>query len=268
MKALHALNRLDIPELCTLATAIIDYRGYRLVAQSIVPGNINNNKTHTHSLFFFSIGFNTIFLGILQRENPANVLYGSVDNGKKINVNEEFHQLLLKASDALFIKEHTVIDEDKTHVKLVSSPEVKGLVGSDGRKYFLDFVRVAPRDANFPGKENSFVLLRPELMAIYNDYLLKEEQRKRQHEKRKDKKTTKVGPSNETEEAEEGEEESETAEQIPYPLIKFNVNVFTNITLGGSPEEIKKDEDDVLVLSKFLVEKMIPSLVKKKKTNF
>ena len=41
----------------------------------------------------------------------------------------------------------------------------------------------------------------------------------------------------------------------------FNTNVFKSIKLAMSPEEIKKEEDKVLELSKFLKETAIPNLI-------
>jgi protein TIF31 len=38
LKGVIAYNNVDIDELHTLLTAIIDYRGHRLIAQSIIPG--------------------------------------------------------------------------------------------------------------------------------------------------------------------------------------------------------------------------------------
>ena len=54
---------MNIKGLHTLGAVIIDYRGYRVFAQSIVPG-------------------------LLQREHEAAIIYGSTDNGKTINMNE------------------------------------------------------------------------------------------------------------------------------------------------------------------------------------
>lgn len=283
MKGIRALNRADIPGIHTLATAIIDYRGYRLVAQSIIPG-------------------------ILQREHTANIFYGSIDNGKKVNSDTEFHKLFLAASDFLFLKEHTIIDNEKNHVKLCSSVEVKGIRGTDDRCYFLDLVRLTPRDCNYSGKENTFTTLRPELLLIYNEHLqhielqrrklekkLKEEkeqgkekgegkeEKNKEQEKGKEKEKNKSeekekekdkGKKTQTPTSKEGEQKTETNETKDssesnqsqeegeeLPIVKFNPNVFCDLKLGEAPEEIKQDEDQVKLLSKFLVDVMIPQVV-------
>lgn len=56
----------------TILTAVIDYRGHRVVGQSIIPGILTNEKV-------------------------SQVVYGSMDNGKTIARDDEFHQLVLKA---------------------------------------------------------------------------------------------------------------------------------------------------------------------------
>jgi len=38
MCGVKAYNMLDVPGLHTLGTVVIDYRGYRITAQSIIPG--------------------------------------------------------------------------------------------------------------------------------------------------------------------------------------------------------------------------------------
>jgi len=57
LAAVRAYSTLDHPKLHTLGMAIIDYRGYRVTAQSIIPG-------------------------ILEREQEDTVVYGSFDSGK------------------------------------------------------------------------------------------------------------------------------------------------------------------------------------------
>jgi protein TIF31 len=42
-----ALHRFDVPNLYTLATVLVDYLGTRYVCQSIVPGILQGEKTHT-----------------------------------------------------------------------------------------------------------------------------------------------------------------------------------------------------------------------------
>ncbi|KAL5648821.1 hypothetical protein ACJX0J_039630, partial [Zea mays] len=66
LKGTKAYQEADVSGLHNLAMAIVDYRGHRVVAQSIIPG-------------------------ILQGDKSNSLLYGSVDNGKKISWNETFN---------------------------------------------------------------------------------------------------------------------------------------------------------------------------------
>lgn len=52
-------SAVDVPGLYTLGTVVVDYRGYRVTAQSIIPG-------------------------ILEREQEQSVVYGSIDFGKTV----------------------------------------------------------------------------------------------------------------------------------------------------------------------------------------
>ena len=65
LKGVDMYNKLDLEGLYTLGTVVVDYRGYRIIAQSIIPG-------------------------ILQREQENSVVYGSVDGGKTIATHNIF----------------------------------------------------------------------------------------------------------------------------------------------------------------------------------
>jgi len=54
---------------------------------------------------------------------------------------------------------------------LAASTEVKGILGTDNRKYLIDLLRLSPRDLNFSDpKKYSTCLLRHELLATYSVY--------------------------------------------------------------------------------------------------
>ncbi len=61
------------------------------------------------------------------------------------------------------------IDGNGEHKKLAASYEIKGILGSDKRKYILDLMRLSPRDYNFLGPKYSCSLLRPELITLYKN---------------------------------------------------------------------------------------------------
>ena len=53
----------------TLGAVLVDYRGFRVFSQSIIPG-------------------------LLQKEHASSIEYGSMDNGKTISMNDKFHELV------------------------------------------------------------------------------------------------------------------------------------------------------------------------------
>ncbi|PNX92697.1 protein KIAA0669 [Trifolium pratense] len=71
--------------------------------------------------------------GILQGDKSDSLLYGSVDNGKKISWNEDFHAKVSEAAKRLHLKEHSVLDGSGNVFKLAAPVECKGIVGGDDR---------------------------------------------------------------------------------------------------------------------------------------
>ena len=71
-----------------------------------------------------------------------------------------------KIADILSIKAAKVKDHDGKEFEMSGSPEVKGIKGTDSRKYLLDLIRMLPRDANFNEPWDQDRLLRRELLMI------------------------------------------------------------------------------------------------------
>lgn len=215
LKGTKAYNNADVTGLYTLAMAIIDYRGHRIVAQSIIPG-------------------------ILQGDKSESLLYGSVDNGKKIFWNEKFHAKVLEAAKLLHIKEHEVLDGSGAVVKMAAPVECKGIIGSDDRHYILDLMRTTPRDANYTGPGFRHAVLRPELVAVFcqAEALAKVK-------------------------GKEGEEEDadKSLSQVDLLSIRLNPNVLTEFKLAGDSEEIAGDEDSVKRAGTYLLETVLPKFV-------
>lgn len=124
LQGVKAYATVDVEGLFTLGTVVIDYRGFRVTAQSIIPG-------------------------ILEREQEQSVVYGSIDFGKTVITNEKYLELLGKAGKILKILPHKVYDHNDELVELVSSVECKGIIGNDGRHYILDLLRTFPQDVNY-----------------------------------------------------------------------------------------------------------------------
>ncbi|TYJ23021.1 hypothetical protein E1A91_A08G163300v1 [Gossypium mustelinum] len=274
LKGTKAYQEADVPGLHNLAMAIIDYRGHRVVAQSVLPG-------------------------ILQGDKSDSLLYGSVDNGKKICWNEDFHSKVLEAAKRLHLKEHTVLDASGNVFKLAAPVECKGIVGSDDRHYLLDLMRATPRDANFTGPGSRFCILRPELITAFVQAQAPESSKsvpkcegevnvatdssKSEGEVNVATDSSKAavvetpvvtefheaatsgdnqGITNEdnnkagTECASASVKSCETNEEI-----LFNPNVFTEFKLAGSREEIVEDEENVKKASSYLVDVVLPKFI-------
>ena len=124
LQGVKVYNAVDLEGLFTLGTVVLDYRGYRVTAQSIIPG-------------------------ILEREQEQSVVYGSIDFGKTVVTHPKYLDLLQKAGNQLKILPHKVVNEKQEEVELCSSVECKGIIGNDGRHYILDLLRTFPPDVNF-----------------------------------------------------------------------------------------------------------------------
>jgi len=124
LQGVKVYNAVDLEGLFTLGTVVLDYRGYRVTAQSIIPG-------------------------ILERDQEQSVVYGSIDFGKTIVTQSKYLDLLQKAGNQLKILPHKVVNAKNEEVELCSSVECKGIIGNDGRHYILDLLRTFPPDVNF-----------------------------------------------------------------------------------------------------------------------
>ncbi|XP_078278905.1 clustered mitochondria protein homolog isoform X1 [Rhinoraja longicauda] len=124
LNGVRAYNAVDVEGLYTLGTVVVDYRGYRVTAQSIIPG-------------------------ILEREQEQSVIYGSIDFGKTVVSHPKYMELLEKTARPLKIQKHKVLNENSEEVELCSSVECKGIIGNDSRHYILDLLRTFPPDLNF-----------------------------------------------------------------------------------------------------------------------
>ncbi|CAK9154903.1 unnamed protein product [Ilex paraguariensis] len=255
LKGTKAYQEADVPGLYNLAMAIIDYRGHRVVAQSVLPG-------------------------ILQGDKSDSLLYGSVDNGKKICWNSDFHSKVLEAAKCLHLKEHMVLDGSGNVCKLAAPVECKGIVGSDDRQYLLDLMRITPRDANYTGPGSRFCILRPELVNAFCQTEAAERSKSScklegeapvatdspKADIMEEQVTTESSASPATavtqDTTKEGKKDSidrEICEEIV-----FNPNVFTEFKLAGSKEaslEIAADEENVRKASLYLRDVVLPKFI-------
>eukprot|EP01138_Halocafeteria_seosinensis_P001344 gb/GECG01001380.1/.p1 GENE.gb/GECG01001380.1/~~gb/GECG01001380.1/.p1 ORF type:complete len:1060 (+),score=160.03 gb/GECG01001380.1/:1-3180(+) len=288
LQGVISMNAADVEGLHTLATVIIDYSGQRYAAQSIIPG-------------------------ILQGESASSLIYGSVNSGRSIASEPDMHQLILQAANQLHIAErivkplsesasglsegpsgtheqHEQTDNSngslgqnswasKDPVPLCGPVESKGILGSDGRRYILDLVRVTPRDPNWYDSEFSIVsnpaplsvltldlesysaLLRPELLQHYDLY-------------RKSVAESQQSPSNGGEETDASESnltsakhdrqsaaDVQSGENGPPPLL-LNVNSYTRFEQCVTPEEQEGDREQLKRVGSYLNDIVLPGVIR------
>ena len=85
LNGVRAYGAVDVEGLYTLGTVVVDYRGYRVTAQSIIPG-------------------------ILEREQEQSVIYGSIDFGKTVVSHHKYLELLDKTSRPLKVSPRDAVN--------------------------------------------------------------------------------------------------------------------------------------------------------------
>jgi protein TIF31 len=270
------VNQLDIDGLYTPGTVVVDYLGKRIVGQSIVPG-------------------------IFKQPEPGEnqIHYGAVDGKDVVAADQSFAPVFEKLAQSLRVKKHAVWDKENKRYDLEASVEMKGLLGTDGRKYVLDLYRITPLDiawmeeSGLEGFEypHRMTVLRPELVEALqkqkareyvNAELLKRGALKKQAdtngetkqddaEKQLDESKPEEKQAQDKTENEEGSEakEAEKAEKddrIDMSNFKFALNpdVFSGQTPQTEEEkaEMAKDEQDVRAACAYLRDTVIPLLLR------
>lgn len=273
----RTVNQLDVPDLSTPGTLIVDFLGRRIVAQSIVPG---------------------IFK---QREPGENQIdYGGVEGKDVVADNEAFTPLLSKLSSALRVKKHPVWDKDGKRHDLEASVETKGLLGTDGRKYVLDLYRITPVDVHWIEKywdEDSAPARYPHRMSVLRPELVDSYWRTKLREYIKTKVSQSGSTTNDGEQGakatpkqDQGGLDGETKMEADFPnetapddsevksaqepqaervdvsdfQLAFNPDVFCGQQPGSEDEKLglQRDELAVRALSDYLLDDTIPQLVR------
>ncbi|KAF9948959.1 Intracellular distribution of mitochondria [Mortierella alpina] len=269
LEGVRTLNGVDVEGLYTLGTVVVDYKGVRVVAQSIVPG-------------------------IFRQQEESSIVYGSVDNGPLVKSDEKFHQILGQAAKALHMAEHAVDNGEGKSTNLWTSFDTKGLLGADGRRYLLDLYRLNPVDIEFlendvaakdgmPEYPHKLTLMRPELMLLYWEHKLRAwiQERALEIKKRADEKKALAGES-EDKNAEDKSTEDKTAEESKEDVdgetaaesnaeddvnildfdLSFNVDAFTSAQTLEEDADVKAEQENtVRDASKFLRENVIAVLL-------
>jgi protein TIF31 len=204
----RAVNNLDIPNLFTSGTVVVDFLGKRIVGQSIVPGIFKQRDPGEHQID-----------------------YGAVEGKEIVADDKSFVPLFEQLSKALRVKKHPVWDKDNVRHELEGSVETKGLIGTDGRRYALDLYRLTPLDVAWieahwsePSKDGDakptdkdyphrMATLRPELVESYGRLKLREYVKNQLDQRTKKDVTPAVKKEEEDEEESSSEEESDDSEE-------------------------------------------------------
>ena len=257
---LRALQVIDIDGLHIIATCHVNYKGARVIAQSIIPGILTNT------------------------DQTSLTEYGSVDNGNTIHNNDEFNDLMKKLCQHLSIKECSVVDKDGNVHQIAGSIDIKGIRGTDKRKYLLDLVRLTPRDSNYLGKKHTNWLVRPELVRIFqktrdieyaSNKLAEFEKSEPEETKAVQEDAKSYFDMNEEEKKQAVEKsrkeiEDKKAKQIKRlqmfdqylkeaPQFKYNLNIHTDVKLAEG--DYKDDEKTIRNLGDFISNTVIPKLI-------
>ncbi|KAI9664144.1 MAG: Intracellular distribution of mitochondria [Trizodia sp. TS-e1964] len=273
VQGVKAINQLDISDLFTPGTIVVDYLGKRIVGQSIIPG-------------------------IFRQRDPgeSQIEYGGVEGKDIVAANQAFVPVFQKVSQAVRSKPHAVWDKEGKRHDLEGSIETKGLMGLDGRKYILDLYRITPLDVSWlenhwtdpepkvegtdaaasMGYPHRLASLRLELVEAFWKFKMREWVTAEVEKKRKARKevdgTNGMTQKSSTEESsaksepKANEESSIEQERIDISDFKFSLN--TDILTGQKPntdeerEEWAADEKDVRAACEFLTSKVIPELIR------
>ncbi|KAK3357313.1 clustered mitochondria-domain-containing protein [Lasiosphaeria hispida] len=263
------VNQLDIDGLYTPGTVVVDYLGKRIVGQSIVPG-------------------------IFKQPEPGEnqIHYGAVDGKDVVAADERFAAPFEKLATALRVKKHAVWDKENKRFDLEASVEMKGLLGTDGRKYVLDLYRITPLDIAWmddvspEGFEypHRMTVLRPELVEamgkakareFVNNEIKRRAETKYAEKAKNDFEVTVAAEKAAAGESENGEvkaeeakdeKSAETMDRIDMSGFKFALNpdVFSNQVPQTEEEmaEMAKDEEAVREACYFLRFEVMNKLLK------
>ena len=277
IKNLNQIYENDLKDINVINTAAVDYMGRRVIVQSVIQG-------------------------ILHFDQKTWNCYGSIDDGKTMNFNEDFHVLMERLADYFHLtKDNKYKDEKSQEFTFHGSPEVKGIKAGDNRKYVMDLMRLSPRDLNYDDKKtNECCVLRPELISNYMFFYnfeenvkkqkaeqekLRQEQLKKQEEEKKEIEVKEDQPKVEEKKEEEIKEQEKKVEELkeeekkveepkeeekktvnePPKLPRFNPSISTHIeSVNANTEEEKAN---LKKISEFLTKNMIPTFINNLTTN-
>lgn len=156
LRGVGMLERLDIADLHTMATVIVDFCGQRWVVQSLVPGLFKTKEPVEESDLPEDASAEEVTARAEDKPFPSaatanlddyppqasfRIVYGSADPENpdaKVRTSKYFGTLAQQAAEGLKLAEHSVQDAEGRSVQLWTSADMHGIAGPDGRSYLLD----------------------------------------------------------------------------------------------------------------------------------
>jgi protein TIF31 len=159
LQCIGIFHRMERMELYTLATVLIDYLGTRYVCQSVLPGILIGEKSHT--LMYGSVEsgvplkWDEALQASLEAKLGQSLMIGTRPVFRLPLTSERMEEIqkLRKLGPTLETKKvednvETAADPDEM-ISTCVAMESKGIMGSDQRRYMLDLSRLTPLDANW-----------------------------------------------------------------------------------------------------------------------
>lgn len=153
LKAIKYWNSVDPRGIYTLLTTVVDYAGRRVLCQSPVPGLFTSSEPKEVK------NEETGQLELVDGEPLTKIDYGYDDTTDSFKSNAEFVKDLEPIRKAIHYKRIEVNNGDG---EAVTNAEIKGMFGTDKRKYVIDLFNTTPLDVEFkdqhykPDQEGSY----------------------------------------------------------------------------------------------------------------
>ena len=307
---LGVLHRLDVKGLHILGTVLVEYLGMRFVCQTIAPGIMQGEVAggeQGHKLLYGSIeSFNPLASDEGMHELMESALGGAcmvaTRTLPKYPLTDERMEYIdenrvVPAMPAgIELKENDATEEQRKETVVSCGPiEMKGILGSDKRKYVLDCTRLTGRDANwvpaerggtgkldaakdesskskFPNvdledDEWAVALLRSELVRSYSEMKLSRFVKEKVSEIR-----ATLGDVESMDEAARKEADAKVREYVTeaeagyVKTMRYNVNVFLPdmrpLACADAARQLAKDEETSREMALYLWDEVLPRLTR------
>ena len=194
LKNQKLIQSFDLDGLCTVLSCIVDFKGARLIGQTIIPGVLQVG-VHSARLLYGAIErgkrltvkneglkiMNSLFseLFVVERKitaTPTFTLFPTGEHGEGIidptPLRMDYFGLTEEENQSTSVEidfEDDVVEPTSEVVPHVGCLEIKLLKGTDGRAYVLDAMRLTPIDANYVKGPKSTGNIPVETLALVNN---------------------------------------------------------------------------------------------------